>query len=329
MGIFTYTKTISSEDSGSVVSAETYSGLGTSKEGKTLPSSMTTAPNVYIKGEESRSLYADDITTSGFNIKGRDTGVAPPYQAQIMIVTYAGASIDTSAHTVGVALERIQDTYFNLPNGKFDNLHSTEGIKIFSRPKILNVWNRAQRDLNLEIEDDFDFYNLTLVSDQDWIALQLEEIFIRDVIILADSGDDRGTPMERLNSYESLVERGWGLTGKPDAYIIEKGTRSNTLSRFLRFNKTPDDTYTIEVRHWKLSDDSDNDGDFPSIWVAYHKAIEYLACKEIALAIGDRTRMLEFDSEYEKAVVKYGRAQRKFNAPGDRVRYMDIGKTLH
>ena len=329
MGIFTYTKTISTEDSASVVSAETFAGLGTSKEGKTLPSGMTTAPNVHVKCEEGRRLYADDLTTTGFNIKGGDEGPAPPYQAQIMVITYAGAAVSTSSHTVGVALERIQDTYFNLPSGKFDNLHSTEGIAVFSRPKILNVWNRAQRDLNLEIEDDFDFYNLTLVVDQDWIALQEEEIFIRDVIMFAASGDDRGIPMERLNSYESLIERGYGLTGQPDAYIIEKGTRSSVLGRFLRFNKSPTAADTIEVRHWKLTDDLDNDGDSPSIWVAYHKAIEYLACKEIALSIGDERRMLHFDTEYEKALVKYGRAQKRLNVPGERVRYMDLGRKLH
>ena len=325
MPIFTFRQTITSEVSASVVSNETYVLLGASLEGNTIPTGQTVVPNVFVTCEERRNLTADNRTVLGFDIVGDDAGPGPPYTVQIMVVTYTGESTAVTDPNLGTAIDRIRDTYYNLPSGDFGNLFSDEGVRVFDRTRVLDVYNRAMRDLNIELWDDADFRTVTLVADQDWIALTGDELVIKDVIIFEASTDDRGTPMRPVSSYQQLIDEGWGLSGAPDAYLIEKGTRGGTKSRFLRFNKTPDATYTIEIRFFALVQTLATDSEISEIFEAYHETMEDLACMKICKTIGDGKRYLFFEVEYQKGLKRAKRIQQHMNNPGDRVRYQDAG----
>jgi hypothetical protein len=77
--------TIASEDTETEVITYTWDNLGTSRQGVSLPATLTEIPAVFIENSGSRRLYADSMALEDFVIRGADFGSDPSYSACIEV----------------------------------------------------------------------------------------------------------------------------------------------------------------------------------------------------------------------------------------------------
>lgn len=317
MAIQTYRKTISSMQSGYLATQYTYAGLGASLEGLAALTHKV-APLVFIDNDTNRRLRPENIDTDGFDVYGDPGGDDPPYNVQIWIIS---SSIEATADLGGIK-QSIRNTVFTFPNtGRKWNLWGHEGYELMPDPLLLSLINNSIKDINMEVFDDSEVYEDTMTVNQDYITLPNRIAMIKDVIVFAAAGDDKGYPMEPSATYDRLMVNGTEVTGRPDIYQTGKKTIDGSLTRYIQFNKLPDAAYPVEVHYWKIPDDVAADTDVPELFLGYHELVETRALWKVATKIGDRDRKLEFMADYTEQLARAKRLQSRFNAPMERVSY--------
>jgi hypothetical protein len=303
--IFTFTKTIASEFSDTIVSQETFLGLGVSNIGASkglLIPSLATAPYVRVESMEDRRLYVDksSVTNLGFDILGADIGGVPPYDVSILIDTTLSLNQDPTAITsLGAIRRQLRNTYFNLPrSGRLDNLWSTEGLEVMSDTNLLDIANLALREVNLQVMEDSETTQVTLASGSDNVTLPSDVGIIKEVILNLDSTTKQS--LRSAVSLNSFFDR--TLPGAPDQYLAWKQTQTGdpVSSRVLIFDVVSDGDYTLDIYFWKLPDDMVGDNEVPELFSGYHELILDKARAKIAKTIGDTRRMQEFTATYHE-----------------------------
>ena len=318
--IFTFNKTINSELSDSIVSSETYSGLGVSNvgasTGQSLPS-ISVIPYVRVDSQANRRLFASNISLTGFDILGDEIGDPPPYAVSILIDTSLSLEQGSIFSNLGGLIRTIRNTYFTLPRtGEKNNLWSIEGIEAVPDELLTNLINTSMRQVSAEIFEDTDIVSLTLSQDTDRVTLPSDVFMIKEVLLFQADTSTVGTPLQAASSQENLIR------GNPDDFIKEapfrymtwKQTQSGASfsSRVLIFDRLANTDYRIDVMYWKLPDDLVGTSDIPEIFKGYHEMIQDKTCEKIAKLIGDSRRKLEFSQSYADLLSTYITNQKAF-----------------
>lgn len=215
--------------------------------------------------------------------------------------------------------------------GKDQTLHTAAGVELVSDTILNTKIIDAIREVNMDVLEDAEVQRDELVIDQDEYELPGDVFWVKKFIIFNASTDLRGVPLEQVGDYASLVEGGPLLQGKPTKFMFNKRTPlgETVPLRFVQFDRTPDDTYTVEIHYWKMTDAISGDSDVPDIFVGYHELIEYMLYLKIAPRIRDFDAVKLWGGLYAEKLKKVQKLQRRFNTGNTGVRYGDLNRTWH
>lgn len=332
--IFNFEVTLSSGDS--FPKAYTYPGLGSDKNGNTIPT-LSIIPYVGVESEGNLNVRAVNRTTTGFSL---DIGLLgdPPDNTtvQLLVVTFDGASASLLTSDFGTLRKEIKSTHFKIPNSDgtgfvFNNLYCDLAEIRMPDKLIKSILNRAMMDINKEILDVAETYSDTMTADDDKYKLPSDLFMIRKIIVFESASDKKGFPLEQVTSYDALIRRGTDLTGMPERFLVGTRTASgdSAPTKYIQWDRTPDSAYAIEIHYWQLPPSVDVEADVPEIFPGYNTLIIDKVCMEIAKKLGDRERFLEFRSENEMNIRKAKDLEQQVNTPLTSTQFNDLSIPGH
>jgi hypothetical protein len=225
-------------------------------------------------------------------------------------------------YTFQVLQNKVRYTQF-VVNGKLQNLHTDDGVEKINEELMADIVNRAIREVNFDIFEDFEVVTETTEADKDEITLPVDIMLIKDIIIKEAAADLKGVPLESVASYNALVEGGTKVEAMPCKYYLLKRIpqNENTPVRIAQFDTIPKAAYSLEIHYWKLPGKLSADTDVPTIYEAYEPLIIDAARVMTAEYLGDDAALNRHSVGYITKKRKYQSIQKRFSARAVRVRY--------
>jgi hypothetical protein len=296
--VLTFTKTISSVVSQTVVSNETFAGLGASLEGLLVPTTIATIPLVDVESESERRLYIKNRTLTGFDIYGDPAYVAPPYVVKIYVTIYDG---DISSQVTGVLPSltlqqmegRLRGMRWQIPGEKMPvNLWGGEGKKLMPVSLMRKLITQAIGEWAMETRITKDVWEIadsngdvsTLTSGERRYSLPDDLMIITEAKVAYDDDDDViGYPMVIVSGADwdgSLVNV---KSASSDATVDAKTGRPERMfiwENEFELDPVPDDDYTFRMWGYKLPSGLSNATDEVDALHFYQESI-YAKAKEL------------------------------------------------